>query len=435
MKRGARGMNNARRILLQVLVMTVVSATAAAVAVCMLYRTAMDEQEGRLIDTARSQARLIEAVARFDATQSTDYPGGSTEATLSQVREAHAAYTWLGRTGEFTLARREGSEIVFLLRHRHPGNRVGVHGKCPFDSVLAEPMRRALSGRSGTVIGLDYRGETVLAAHEPVRGLPWGIVAKIDLAEVRAPFVRAALVALGCAAVLVLFGAPFLVRVTRPVYERARRNEEHYRATFEQAAVGIALVAPDGRWLRVNQRLCDITGYSREELLQGTFQDITHPDDLEADMEHVRRLLGGQAETYSMEKRYIRKDGIEVCIKLTVRLIRKHNADPDYFISVIEDITDRKQAEAALARHTGELATLNKSMVGREGRMIELKKEVNALTAELGREAPYPPVWEDAVAADGKTTDSSLETRGTGSRPKDAVSASPRGGDDHRSLR
>ena len=232
-----------------------------------------------------------------------------------------------------------------------------------------------------------------------------------------------------------MISASLFVRVARPVFERTRRSEERYQATFEQAAVGIALVAPDGRWLRVNQRLCDITGYSREELLQRTFQDITHPDDLEADMEHVRRLLGGQAETYSMEKRYIRKDGIEVCIKLTVRLIRKHNADPDYFISVIEDITDRKQAEAALARHTGELATLNKSMVGREGRMIELKKEVNALTAELGREAPYPPVWEDAVAADGKTTDSSLETRGTGPRAEDAVSASPRGGDDHRSLR
>ena len=426
-------MNDARRILLLVLLMTVVCATAIGVAVCLLYRTAMGEQRDRLVDTARSQARLIEAVARSAATQSTDYPGGSSEATLSLVQEAHAAYTWLSTTGEFTLARREGDEIVFLLRHRHPDNDVGVSGKCPFDSVLAEPMRRALSGRSGTVIGLDYRGETVLAAHEPVRDLGWGIVAKIDLVEVRAPFVRAALVALGCAAVLVVISASLFVRVTRPIFERTRRSEERYQATFEQAAVGIALVAPDGRWLRVNQRLCDITGYSREELLQRSFQDITPPDDMEADMEHVRRLLAGEAETYSMEKRYIRRNGTEVWVMLTVRLIRKHSAEPDYFISVIEDITARKQAEAALARHTEELTTLNKSMVGREGRVIELKKEVNALAAELGREAPYPPVWEDPVAADGKTTDSSLETRGTGPRPEDAVSASPRGGDDHRS--
>src|SRR6516162_2530972 len=78
---------------------------------------------------------------------------------------------------------------------------------------------------------------------------------------------------------------------------------------FENAAIGIARVAPDGRWLEVNQRLCDIVGYTREELLTKTFADITHPDDLELDMSEKRRMLAGEIDTHFLEKRYYRKDG------------------------------------------------------------------------------------------------------------------------------
>jgi PAS domain S-box-containing protein len=130
--------------------------------------------------------------------------------------------------------------------------------------------------------------------------------------------------------------------------DRLRESEERFRATFEQAAVGVAHVGPDGRWLRVNQRLCDIVGHTREELLQKTFQEITHPDDLETDLEQVRRLLAGEIDIYSMEKRYIKKAGSTVWIDLTVSLVREPSGEPGYFIAVIEDITDRKQTEEAL---------------------------------------------------------------------------------------
>jgi PAS domain S-box-containing protein len=104
-------------------------------------------------------------------------------------------------------------------------------------------------------------------------------------------------------------------------------------------------VAPDGRWLRVNQRLCDITGYSRDELLKSTFQDITHPDDLDTNLEYVRQMLHGEGLSYSMEKRYLRKDGGLIWINLTVALVRAPSGDPDCFISVVEDISERKRTE------------------------------------------------------------------------------------------
>ena len=127
-----------------------------------------------------------------------------------------------------------------------------------------------------------------------------------------------------------------------------RANEEINRVTFDQAAVGIAHVGIDGSWLRVNERLCFIVGYPREELLRMTFQDITYPDDLETDLEYVRQLLSGEIKTYSMEKRYFRKDRSLVWVNLTVSLVRNALGEPLHFISVVEDITKRKQAEQAL---------------------------------------------------------------------------------------
>ncbi len=132
--------------------------------------------------------------------------------------------------------------------------------------------------------------------------------------------------------------------------EELRESEERFRGTFEQAAVGVAHVSPHGSWLRVNQKLCEIAGYSREELLERTFQDITHPDDLEADLGQQERLLSGGIPGYSMEKRYLRKDGSVVWIQLTTSLERPPSEEPKYFIAIVEDITDRKQAMDALSQ-------------------------------------------------------------------------------------
>ena len=142
-----------------------------------------------------------------------------------------------------------------------------------------------------------------------------------------------------------LFGS-----VARLAASEAQLNEseERFRTTFEQAAVGIAHVATDGQFLRINQKFCEIVGFTKEEMLTRTFQDITHPDDLDADLEYVRQVLAGEIKTYSMEKRYFKKDGEVVWINLTVSLLRRDNGQPRYFIAVVEGITERKEAEDML---------------------------------------------------------------------------------------
>jgi len=206
-----------KRIFVLISIMALVVLLAVVTSLIMLYRTALDEERARLEETAKSQARLIEAIARFDAEYSNDYPKGAREATLSQIVDAHRHYRGFGKTGEFTLSRRDGDDIVFLLSHRHSDLRTPK--SVAFDSGLAEPMVLALSGRSGTIIGLDYRGEAVLAAYEPVQELDLGIVAKIDLEEIRAPFIRAGLLSGLIALLAVVAGSAFFVRITNPLLE------------------------------------------------------------------------------------------------------------------------------------------------------------------------------------------------------------------------
>lgn len=128
-------------------------------------------------------------------------------------------------------------------------------------------------------------------------------------------------------------------------------SEECFRQAFDYAAIGIGLVAPDGRWIRVNQSLCKLLGYTTSELLGRTFQEITHPDDLEMDLGYVQQMLAEEIPTYQMEKRYFHKDGHIIWSLLSVSLVRDSQGEPLHFISQVQDITARKQAEIRLQQN------------------------------------------------------------------------------------
>jgi len=202
---------------------------------------------------------------------------------------------------------------------------------------------------------------------------------------------RGGLLATGLSTVLVLYffipprfsfavESPFaLISVTMFVFmgilfsffhERLRQAnrlaaDAQFRELFEQAAVGLAQVGLDGSFLRVNQRLCDIVGYPRGELLAKTIQDITHPDDLAGGVALVRQLLAGERQTYTLEKRYLRKDQSVVPINLTVSLVRDRAGQPEHFILVLEDITVRKRAEVATAQLAAIVQSSDDAVIGK----------------------------------------------------------------------
>jgi len=124
-----------------------------------------------------------------------------------------------------------------------------------------------------------------------------------------------------------------------------KASEETFRSAMENASIGMALVAPDGKWLKVNKAICNLVGYSRAELLDIDFQTITHPDDLKKDLGYLNQVLANEIPAYQMEKRYIHKDGHTIWVLLNVTLVRDDDDKPKYFIAQIQDITERREME------------------------------------------------------------------------------------------
>jgi PAS domain S-box-containing protein len=157
----------------------------------------------------------------------------------------------------------------------------------------------------------------------------------------------------------------------------ARDNEARAAATFEQAAVGMAYVGLDGRFLRVNRKLCQILGYSEAEMLERRFTEITHAEDLESDLGALGRLVRGEVATDSREKRYIRSNGTPVWVERTVGIVRPDSATTPWFITVVQDITARKQAEASVLEYQRRLRELAAELSRTE------ERERRVLAAEL----------------------------------------------------
>ncbi len=389
-------MNYRKRFLSLFLLMVSSVLITVCSTVYLLYNVTLNQQKQRLQESAQSRARIVEALVDYHIGELRTKSGDlfdiqeSLSLTLQQLLTAHQRFRGFGETGEFTLARLDEDQMIFLMRHRH--SNVAWPKPLPLQSPLAEPMSLALSGVSGTIIGQDYRGETVVAAHEPVlffssdaRDIErWGIVAKIDLAEIREPFQRAVYISVVCALVLICGSVFIFVKISDPIlkvlsernenleklvevrtHEMQQANEELHREiqqrqrvaeelqlqsrVLESVAEGVSVSDTAGNIVFTNAAFQNMFRYDRHELIGRNITSL-----MAFSTEENEEILKGIMSSFlvsgkwkgELEQR--RKDGTEFT-SLT-HMSNLNTADHTYWISVQMDISERKALENRLAQ-------------------------------------------------------------------------------------
>lgn len=188
-----------------------------------------------------------------------------------------------------------------------------------------------------------------------------------------------------------------LTDVTTPTIaqQALRESEERFRGAFHDSAMGMALVSPSGEWLQVNKAVCDFVGYDAEELKRITFQDITHPDDIAPDLALVADVLEGRRTHYHLEKRYFHKSGALVWGLLSVSLVRDERGAPLQFVSSIQDITERKLAQAALEASLAEKETLIQEIHHRVKNNMQVISSILRLQSRYIADATHRAMFDE----------------------------------------
>lgn len=265
-------------------------------------------------------------------------------------------------SGEILFTVQKNETITYLNKLR-PSRRThtvdGYHALVASDELAAAIATR--DEKQGIVHGIDYRGEEVLAAYRPLTGTGWRLLAKIDQNEILAQlwilvFWISAVILIAVAMVSVVL--LLLWRQQQRAHQLALivHTDEQDRLLkyfYDLPFIGMAITSPDTkRWLRFNNQLCEMLGYSAEELAQKTWMEVTHPDDVAGGVAERERIMKGESEGYAMNKRFIRKDGSIIFANMNVKCVRKDDGTVNYFVAMIRDITEqeRRKAEILAAR-------------------------------------------------------------------------------------
>ncbi|MBF0337150.1 MAG: PAS domain S-box protein [Nitrospirae bacterium] len=291
-------------------------------------------------------------------------------------------------TAETLLVRREGSEVVFLNELRHIRSTAMVFRLPVSDNDL--PAAMAVRGQRGIVEGIDYRGHHVLAAVMPVTGTPWFIVSKVDQYEIYAPIVTitknmSIIVSLLLTLSGMGIGLVWQKRKTNYI-KKQHEVEERFRKLFDDSPIGIALWNKEHMFLDVNKKLCEMLQYTADEKGDMTFEGITHSDDLDKSMEMVTRLLNNEIQLFRIEQRYITKTGKVLWGNSTVSTIKDNKRQMLYGLTMIEDITVRKEIEERLIRTNRLYAVLSQvsQAIVRTKDATLLFKEICRICVEYG---------------------------------------------------
>ncbi len=335
---------HSRRIFLTILVMICVAIFAMLTMGWVLYQEAVKEQTAWLEKLVQDEADLITAIYQFDK----NHKLLSTQnVTITEIAEERGRSGKFGETGEVVLARLVDGKIQFLLHLRHAGHEnlaIFEH-----EDESAEPMRRALAGESGVLIGADYRNVTVLAAYQPVPAMGIGIVAKIDLSELRDPLIKKSLTGGIAALIIIIFGAFLAFRITSPLLDQLKESVNNLNEVQHIVNLGSWFWdIQSGKEVWSDEQF-RIFGFKPDEIRPNykTFLNAIHPDDLSAVQLALDKTLK-QGKAYHMEFRIFRQNGELRHVDARGTMHRDKNKQPLYMLGTLLDITQQKQLECFL---------------------------------------------------------------------------------------
>jgi len=317
------------------------------ITIILLYNLGFERQKNRLIELVETQAVMIHVVAKQELllykNLTPEMKKDIAENIIQKVSNAHYRYGGFEKTGEFTLGKHNGSQIEYLIKQRHFD--IKKPKSVPWKSHLGEPMRRALQGKKGTVVSYDYRGAIVLAAYEPIKDLEWGIVAKIDLSEIRAPYIEAAEYALGLTLLLALAGSIVFWYFLHPLVRDIEDSRHFNHMLITNSSAGLALCSLEGKIIDANKSFLRIIGFTRKQIENFNYFNLVADHVIESEKSHFDSFkYNNHLEPY--ESVYVAKTGEHVPVKISGKMISVKSS-PYIWLSV-DNITLQKAYEQQL---------------------------------------------------------------------------------------
>ncbi len=355
-----------------------------------LYRINFEQRVADLQAMVNAQVSLIDAVARFDREHSSDVGGGSLSATKGQVIDGFSRLGGFGETGEFVLGQRRGDQILFMSEFRF--KETNPPRIVPLATDRAAPMRRALGEESGWMVGLDYRGEEVLAAFVPIEEMGMGLVAKLDMREVHTPFMKAAATALGIASIIVFIGGLLVMRMAKPMVKRIEEIQKRFRTLLESAPDAMVIIDASGNIVMINRRAEELFGYHRDEITGQPIEMLMPQRFRERHPERIRaffsspsaRPMGSGLELFGCNKA-----GLEFPVEISLSPIE--TGDGTLVASSLRDITERKQAEDELKALNANIETQRRTEIAlnKLSELLRCEQEMGNLASVIVHELAH----------------------------------------------
>lgn len=321
-------------VLMLILILSFSIFIITLVSLMIIHNTAINTYKSVLTDIVESDKAMITTLAEN---------GFSEYAVARIMKKSHTRQQSIGRTGEFVIADLNGNVVTFLLNdtsYPTPTYEQIMTGKA------AGPMKMAFQGKSGFIQAKDYRGVEVLAAYTFVKVFNWGIVAKIDAAEVNQPFLNAAYIAAGMALGCMIFGSILFILITNPMIARIIKSENKFRSLFDSSIDGIVITDFAGRCLEVNETACLKLQYSRDEFFSMSLRDMNSPEFRGKYDEALNKLP--ETGFISYETEHITKTGQIIPVEINAKVIDYNKSSA--ILKIARDISERKRAEAALQK-------------------------------------------------------------------------------------